>query len=103
MGTTISVDERTLERFNDKKAETKTDHTPELSADGFVNMLLDTLEKVEADGYGDGTDSVDGEVPDALADQLQRIETAATEARNAATTAEERTNSIQNTLEGLGR
>lgn len=87
MGTTISVDETTLERFNEKKAETKREHMPEMAANDFVQMLLDTLEKVQEHGYGDG-ESDPEDIPEEIRDQLQRIESAAIEATNAAQSAE---------------
>ena len=88
------VYEPTLERFNGHKADARADDMPELSADSFLNTLLDTYERVqEQGGYPDGGSS---DLPDDLRDQLDRIE-------SAASTAEERTGSIENTLEGLSR
>jgi len=90
------VYEPTLERFNEHKADARADDMPELSADSFLNTLLDTYEQVQEQGSYGGAGS--GEFPDGLRDQLDRIE-------SAASTAEERTGSIENTLEhaGLGR
>ena len=80
------VYEPTLERFNGHKADARADDMPELSADSFLNTLLDTYERVqEQGGYPDGGS---GDVPDDLRDQLDRIESAAKEATNAAQSAE---------------
>ena len=53
--TTITVQPDTLERFNELKAELgeAEPNVPEPSADGFLNSLMDTWEKVDDVGYGD--------------------------------------------------
>jgi hypothetical protein len=67
--TTISVSERTLERFKSLKREldNEQDSVPDHTADSFVNALLDTWEAAD-DGYYD----VDaGEIAEQLQQQLE--------------------------------
>jgi len=94
--TTLSVRKRTAERFHDEKdaMDAADPNTPDLTSDEFVNTLLDTLDHARDGGY-DSDDSGEAEFPDELYDQLQRIEAAAT-------TAEDRTGSIESTLEAMG-
>jgi chromosome segregation ATPase len=122
--TSISVTARTLERFNDAKADLNDAQSdvPDHNADSFLNALLDTWEQVgeipedgpEAitDALSDdevaivGTEAAVAEkiadriessdVGDDLREQLDRIEASAA-------TVEERTNQIQRDVEGLQR
>lgn len=66
--TTITVDERTLERFKSLKREldNEQDSVPDHTADSFVNALLDTWEAAD-DGYYD----VDaGEIAEQLKNEI---------------------------------
>jgi len=50
---TLEADKSTIERFHDKRKETKNQHVPAMDADTFLNSLLDTLEAVEEGHYND--------------------------------------------------
>lgn len=111
--TTITIRKSTLKRFNDAKKDTKTSDVPELSADQFLNSLLDTAEKVEEQGYGEGEtetervlDAIENQLhfaqatgavrlPEEVCEQLDRIE-------SAVSTAEERTGRVERLVEEFG-
>ena len=84
MTTTISVYADTLRRFKDLKAKTGDGDIPELSADAFMKSLMDAWEENEESIYGE----VSVELPDDLRERLDRIESAAKEATNAAQSAD---------------
>jgi len=50
---TLDVDASTIERFHEKRKETKTQHVPAMDASTFLSSLLDTLEAVEEGYYND--------------------------------------------------
>jgi len=85
MTTTISVSDETKARFDDLRPAGAA------SNDEFLSALLEYYEDGVAPEYAD----TDAGIPDDLRDQLDRIEAAAT-------TAEDRTGSIQATLEAMG-
>jgi len=85
MTTTISVSDETKARFDDLRPAGAA------SNDEFLSALLEYYEDGVAPSYSD----TDSGIPDDLRDQLNRIEAAAT-------TAEDRTGSIQATLEAMG-
>ena len=73
MTTTISVDENTLERFREIKAELDDaeDGVPDHTADSFVSALLDTWEAA-GDGYYTSNDALaePDEIADAVAERV---------------------------------
>ena len=83
MTTTISVEDKTLERFRDLKAELddRQDGVPDHTADSFMWALMDTWEAAD-EGYYSSDDTLT-DITD-LEERLDRIE-------SAASTAEERT------------
>jgi len=62
MTTTISIKERTKERFDNAKDEMDgaDPDCPDLTADQFMNTLLDTLEHAQGGGYSDDPLDIDG-------------------------------------------
>ena len=67
--TTITVKERTLERFNDLKDEVNDAEpdVPPSNADHFLKSLMDTWEKVVEEGYDGDVGDLEpfgGEVPE---------------------------------------
>jgi len=78
--TSITVDESTLERFNDEKGAFGADDMPNASADRFVNSLLDTLEAVESGHYDDLPDGLlvmrdaDPETLEAIRESVENTE-----------------------------
>lgn len=67
--TTITIQDETLERFKQLKAELDDEqNAPDHSADSFLNGLLDTWQAVENGHYEDAIDS------EAIAGKLDAIE-----------------------------
>ena len=104
------VYEPTIERFNDHKADARADDMPELSGDSFLNTLLDTYESVQENGSYDDADvthaekqlaeawdtAARGGIPDDdLRERLDRIESAAKEATNAAQSADRKLENLR--------
>jgi len=72
--TTITVQDSTLERFKELKAELdKAQDAPDHSADTFLSALLDTWEKVNEDGYGNDV-SVNANVIEKIAQRVERLD-----------------------------
>ena len=66
--TTLSVRDGTRDRFNNLKSQMNEEHLPEMSADVFLNSLMDTLEAVEG-GYYKENQQKDVDVS-AIADEV---------------------------------
>ena len=79
--TTISVRERTAARFNEMKDAQRAEHEgSRLTADQYLNMLLDRAEAAQ-----DGPSAHDHNTEiDELTERLDKIESAANEAAEAA-------------------
>lgn len=72
--TSLTVTERTLERFNDAKetVDEQQASVPNHSADSFLNMLLDTFEAVNDEHYQDESKA---EVIQEIREELAKIDT----------------------------
>lgn len=70
--TTISVQEDTLERFNEMKSDVSEAEPgmPDLSADLFLKSLMDTWDKVDEVGYGDTEDVALGDGYGEIAERI---------------------------------
>lgn len=68
--TTLSIRDSTAQRFNQLKADTNEPDVPEMTADLFLNSLMDTLEAVEDGHYGEANDPLTMSDVDVIADQL---------------------------------
>lgn len=90
--TSIATRVETLERFNRLKDELNEEQpdAPDHNADSFLNAMMDEWEDRDDDTSGMGVAEYQR-----LLDRLDRIE-------SAASTTEDRTGSIQNTLEKMG-
>jgi len=101
--TTITVQEDTLERFNQqKRALEGVQDGPDHNADSFLNALMDTW-----DASGDAGALAD-EAPQAFADHLveelpdtQQVESEIAQLRQGLSVVEERTGEIQRTLDDM--
>ena len=114
--TTISIRKRRRDRFNNLKADCNEHGVPEMSADQFLKVLMDTLEAAE-NGYYDAGGGVD---VDELATKLEdALDTASMaddpgtrvggelvesleEIQASVSTVEERTGRVERTLEDMG-
>ena len=89
--TTITVSEQTLERFKSLKAELNEQQgPPDQTNESFLHALMDTWEAASNGYYDDDRDDVTH-----MAEQLDRLE-------SSASTIEERTGRIEQTLEDMG-
>lgn len=74
--TTLSVDERTHERFNELKAELDEEQdAPDHTADSFLSALLDTWDATDDDSYDqplpDDTDALAEQIADRVAGHVR--------------------------------